>query len=197
MTPPADLPDPDPTSVECPTAAAEAARPDQSSSDGLPNTLPLDQVPAVGQKEPPSTAAQLIIAAATPGRSADDTDHVRRRAAPPNTPARSATGQPRLRVMRGLRLHAEYPVYEGQNFIGRRDDEPVDIDLGDQEPADCVWSSRRHALLTLTGGLLRIQDLHSRNGTFVNRHRVYPGQTRTLMADDVIQVGTVQLKVLL
>jgi pSer/pThr/pTyr-binding forkhead associated (FHA) protein len=101
-----------------------------------------------------------------------------------------------LRVLRGLKLHVEFPVYEGDTYIGRRDDEPVDIDLGDQEPADRIWSSRRHARLTFADGLLTLEDLHSMNGTFVNRHRLYPGQKRSLSAGDVIQIGTVQLKVL-
>jgi len=71
----------------------------------------------------------------------------------------------------------------------------VDIDLEDQEPPDRVWSSRQHALITLEGGKLSIEDLNSSNGTFVNRARIYPGQKCDLNPNDVIQIGTVQLKV--
>jgi hypothetical protein len=103
--------------------------------------------------------------------------------------------QPKLVVQRGLKLNVEYPIYEGHNFIGRADEKPVDIDLDDQEPPDRVWSSRQHALITFENSELLLEDLNSANGTFVNRTRVYPGQKRPLAPNDVIQVGTVQLKV--
>jgi len=103
--------------------------------------------------------------------------------------------QPKLVVQRGLKLNVEYPIYEGHNFIGRADEKPVDIDLDDQEPPDRVWSSRQHALITFENSEILLEDLNSANGTFVNRTRVYPGQKRPLAPNDVIQVGTVQLKV--
>ena len=98
--------------------------------------------------------------------------------------------------MRGQKINQEFPIYEGHNFIGRADEKPVDIDLDDQEPPDRVWSSRQHALITLEGGKLSIEDLNSANGTFVNRVRIYPGQKRELAVGDVLQVGTVQMKLL-
>jgi FHA domain len=103
--------------------------------------------------------------------------------------------QPRLVVLRGLKLNVEYPLYEGLNFIGRADEKPVDVDLEDQEPPDRVWSSRQHAVINFEEGKLAIEDLNSSNGTFVNRTRVYPNQKRPLNLGDVIQIGTVQLKV--
>jgi hypothetical protein len=102
--------------------------------------------------------------------------------------------KPRLVVLRGLKINVEYPVYEGNNFIGRADEKPVDIDLDDQEPPDRVWSSRQHALIVYENGELALEDLNSANGTFVNRTRVYPGQKRPLAPNDVVQIGTVQLK---
>jgi len=122
-------------------------------------------------------------------------------AAPAAAPAPAAPGaklaadaKPRLVVLRGLKLNVEYPIYEGNNFIGRADEKPVDIDLDDQEPPDRVWSSRQHALVVFENGELNLEDLNSANGTFVNRTRVYPGQKRAIAPNDVIQVGTVQLK---
>src|SRR5262245_54351436 len=103
--------------------------------------------------------------------------------------------QPKLVVLRGLKINVEYPVYEGNNFVGRADEKPVDIDLDDQEPPDRVWSSRQHCLLTYENSELHVEDLNSANGTFVNRTRVYPGQKRGLNVGDVLQVGTVQLKI--
>ena len=101
-----------------------------------------------------------------------------------------------LKVLRGLRVSVEYRLYDGRNLIGRADDRPVDIDLRDQEPRDTVWASRHHAVLTLAAGVLTVEDLHSTNGTYVNRHRVPPGTTRALSMDDVLQIGTIQLKVI-
>jgi hypothetical protein len=101
----------------------------------------------------------------------------------------------RLRVIRGLRVTIEYPLFEGQNLIGRSDDRPVDIDLRDQEPLDRIWASRQHAVLAVEGEVMTVEDLHSTNGTYVNRHRLPPGSKRRLKADDVLQIGTIQLKV--
>jgi hypothetical protein len=103
--------------------------------------------------------------------------------------------RPKLVVLRGQRMNVEYPIYEGDNYVGRADDKPVDVDLEDQEPEDRIWSSRQHALITFEGGQLAIEDLNSTNGTFVNRTRVDPGKKRPLQVNDVIQIGTVQMKV--
>lgn len=109
----------------------------------------------------------------------------------------SLGAKPRLVVLRGLRIGVEYPLYEGHNFIGRMDEKPVDIDLEDQESPDRVLCSRQHAVITFEEGKLIIEDLNSTNYTYVNRTKIYPGQRRPLKANDLIQVGTVQLKVLL
>ncbi len=118
-------------------------------------------------------------------------------AEPAEAPAAAlpAGAQLRLVVLRGLKINTEYPLYEGLNFIGRTDERPVDIDLEDQEPPDRIWSSRQHACISLENGVLAIEDLNSANGTFVNRTRVYPGQKRELNLNDVVQIGTVQMRV--
>ncbi len=104
-------------------------------------------------------------------------------------------GNPRLVVLRGQKINVEYPLYEGDNYIGRADEKPVDIDLEDQEPPDRIWSSRQHALIHSEDGILTVEDLNSSNGTFINRTRLYPGQKRVLNFDDIVQIGTVQMKV--
>jgi hypothetical protein len=119
-------------------------------------------------------------------------------AAPPGggpAAAFAADAKPRLSVIRGVKIGVEYPIYEGENFIGRADEKPVDIDLEDQEPPDRIWSSRQHACIIFQNGEMTIEDLNSSNGTFVNRTRVYPGQKRQLGVNDVVQIGTVQMKV--
>ena len=93
--------------------------------------------------------------------------------------------KPKLVVLRGQRVNVEYPLYYGDNYVGRADEKPVDVDL----------ESRQHALISFEEGQLAIEDLNSTNGTFVNRTRVHPGQKRPLQVNDVIQIGTVQMKV--
>lgn len=116
---------------------------------------------------------------------------------PLSTTPTPGTGKPKLIVLRGQRMDAVYPVYAGKNYIGRTDDKPVDIDLEDQEATDRIWASRQHAVITLENGHLSIEDLNSLNGTFVNRNRVHPGQVKELRENDVIQVGTVHMKVVM
>ena len=55
---------------------------------------------------------------------------------------------------------------------------------------------RQHALVTYEDGKLVVEDLNSANGTFVNRVRIYPGQKRDLAVGDVLQIGTVQMKLI-
>ncbi len=100
-------------------------------------------------------------------------------------------------VQRGLKIGEEYNVFAGENYVGRADEKPVDIDLTFQEPEDRVWCSRQHALLVFDdgAGTLTIEDLNSSNGTFVNRERVYPGQPRQLFVGNTIQIGTVHMRV--
>ena len=137
---------------------------------------------------PPAAPVEPEVSAAPPVEPAAP-------APPAAAPAPlAAEAQPKLVVIRGQKLNAEYPIYPDLNFIGRADEKPVDIDLEDQEPPDRVWCSRQHALITFEGGLLTIEDLNSANGTYVNRNRVYPGQKRQLSVNDVIQIGNVQMK---
>jgi len=116
-------------------------------------------------------------------------------ASAPKTQRPAAEPRAKLRVIRGRRLNAVFPIYEGDNLVGRRDDRPVDIDLSDLEPPERIWSSRCHAMITVNPDGITIDDLDSLNGTFVNRNRVVPGEPRPLALDDVVQIGTIQFKV--
>jgi hypothetical protein len=108
-----------------------------------------------------------------------------------------AGAQIKLVVQRGLKIGEEYNIFAGENFIGRADEKPVDVDLTFQEPEDRVWCSRQHALIVYDDatGTLTIEDLNSSNGTFVNRARVYPGQPAQLFAGNTIQIGTVHMRI--
>jgi pSer/pThr/pTyr-binding forkhead associated (FHA) protein len=70
----------------------------------------------------------------------------------------------------------------------------VDIDLSTQEAEGQVWSSRLHAAVFSQNGSLQLEDLNSLNGTWLNGARVHPGQRRPIQPGDVVQVGTVQLR---
>jgi hypothetical protein len=143
---------------------------------------PLPAVP-LAETAPAATAAPPQSAAAQPA------------AAPPVGAVLPAGAQPRLMVLRGQKRNVEYPIYEGLNFIGRADEKPVDIDLEDQEPPDRIWCSRQHACLSFENNEMFLEDLNSANGTYVNRTRIYPSQKRQLAPNDIIQIGNVQLKV--
>lgn len=104
--------------------------------------------------------------------------------------------KPRLEVVRGERLGSTFPVLEGRNVVGRMVNGPVDIDLTGQEPPERVWTSRHHACVIFDGKAVILEDMNSLNGTFVNRQRVFPGQQRVLQPNDVVQIGTVQLRML-
>jgi serine/threonine protein kinase len=117
-------------------------------------------------------------------------------------PQKGASGrlpcpEPCLVVIRGQKLGVKYPIFEGENYVGRADEKPVDIDLEDQETPDRVWTSRQHACISFENNQMFIEDLNSATGTYVNRTRVYPGSRRPLAIEDVVQIGTVQMKVVL
>jgi hypothetical protein len=213
-----DLSIPAPSLSELPSESAppeislEMISPPVISEDlELPETKRIDQIPMVESlsKEPetaaptveptpvvqeveplPVTPVPVSPAIAETSTTAPTVPAPKQNVVPPAL-------KPKLVVIRGEKIDMEYPVYPGKNYIGRTDDKPVDIDLENQEPADRIWSSRQHAIITFENGVLTIEDLNSLNGTFVNRTRVHPGQNRTLHSDDIVQIGTVQMRVVL
>jgi hypothetical protein len=166
----------------------------------LETTPPVAEIP---QEPPPTVPMECSPASVAPSQHVPPLDQTAVQdstqviSVPPGDSDRLPPGaQPKLVVLRGIKISVEYPVYEGLNYIGRPDERPVDIDLEDQEPPDRIWSSRQHACINYEDGTLVIEDLNSSNGTFVNRSRLNPGQKRTLKANDIIQIGTVQMKVM-
>jgi hypothetical protein len=157
----------------------------------IPEPAPL---PAMA---PPIEAADVAAAVAAPPPAAPPAAPAAKPAAGP-TPGRSSVpvgSKPKLVVKRGQKVGYEFPIYADDNYVGRADEKPVDIDLEDQEPPDRVWCSRQHALIHYdeNAGNITLEDLNSANGTYVNRERVYPGQPRQLFVNDTIQIGTVHL----
>lgn len=72
----------------------------------------------------------------------------------------------------------EIPLKRQRIVIGRHTDCQVRIPLASV--------SRQHCELQLTGGRIAIQDLKSRNGTYVNRKRV---EQADLSAGDLVGIG--------
>lgn len=83
---------------------------------------------------------------------------------------------PRLVSRRG-----EWLLSEGSNLVGRDRDCAVRIDSS--------TLSRRHARIVVTTGETTLEDLGSKNGTFVNGNRVT--QSVVLRDGDQIQLGSV------
>lgn len=70
----------------------------------------------------------------------------------------------------------EYALTEGEHLIGRAPDAEVRIDSSEV--------SRRHALIVIDGGTATIDDLGSKNGTFLRGRRVCE-PTRLVDADEI------------
>jgi predicted component of type VI protein secretion system len=159
--------------------------------------------PSVAASTPAAVPASDPAAGATPhdsrlarGLPVEELPPAHPSVIPTDTPPPSAMPfPPRLVVVRGERLGVEFAVLDGKNYVGRTGDRAVDIDLEGQEALERTWASRQHAVVTFDHGALSIEDLNSLNGTFVNRARLHPGQPRLLQSGDVVQIGTVQLRV--
>lgn len=95
----------------------------------------------------------------------------------------------------GPRLVLVHGVYEGKTFalqrmeqtagrwtIGRQRDAAISLDYDG-------YVSAEHAAITTTGGKHYLQDLNSKNGTFLNWETVAPGQVVALRPADVVGVG--------
>ena len=51
------------------------------------------------------------------------------------------------------------------------------------------YVSRKHAILTVEGGVFQIQDCGGTNGTFINNHRLSKGEQAHLRTGDEIGLG--------
>jgi predicted component of type VI protein secretion system len=91
-----------------------------------------------------------------------------------------------LTVLSGPFLGQKIAVSHGKLLIGRE----VDCHLR----PDSSLVSRHHAALLLDDFTLRVRDLGSRNGTFVNDHRIGIGEV-VLLHGDVVTVGDMTCQV--
>ena len=83
-----------------------------------------------------------------------------------------------------------WPIRSGRTTLGREGVvDPADIALGDAS------ASARHALIQGDGttGHAFIEDLGSRNGTFINEQRLNKGEQRQVHDNDRIRLGSITL----
>jgi hypothetical protein len=100
-----------------------------------------------------------------------------------------------LEVVRGAKVGRLYPVPPGETVLGNARNGTVGIDLADQEGSGPRRMAARQARLQCSGQSLSLFDLGSPGGTFVNRERLVPFQARQLRPGDVVQLASVQLRV--
>ncbi len=162
----------------------------------------LEKVTVASEEDEQDTGEMLPIEIALAAESIGTKDnhklegkneHKSAQTSPKGTPRTN----PRLFVLRGHYPNREYRLIPGMNLIGRTDQTAVDIDLEDQENEGSIWSSRQHASIQLENNKLIIEDLNSKNGTFVNRIKLRPGQKCELLPNDIIHIGSIQFKVLI
>jgi DNA-binding winged helix-turn-helix (wHTH) protein len=92
-------------------------------------------------------------------------------------------GQPSGTSVRLTWAGHDFLLHEGENIIGRDPDVAV--------PINASIVSRRHARVMVHHGFAELEDLGSKNGTFVGSERVV--ETRSLHDGDVIKVGDYQM----
>lgn len=86
----------------------------------------------------------------------------------------------RLRILSGPHAGETIQIRRGKLLIGREED--------CQLRPDSEFVSRHHCVLLLDDYTLRIRDLGSKNGTFVNGRRIGTSET-ILLHDDMISIG--------
>ncbi len=100
---------------------------------------------------------------------------VEQAAAEPSWPSSSS-----CRLASGRR---RYPLFEGENLLGRAPDVGVMI--------ESTRASRRHARIVVLGERVTLEDLRSRNGTFLNGRRIEAAAD--LSDGDTIEIGPVAM----
>jgi pSer/pThr/pTyr-binding forkhead associated (FHA) protein len=86
----------------------------------------------------------------------------------------------RLRVISGPHAGETFDVTRGKLLIGREED--------CQLRPESEFVSRHHCVLLVDDYTLRVRDLGSKNGTFVNGRRITSGET-ILLHDDMLSIG--------
>lgn len=97
--------------------------------------------------------------------------------------------QIKLRVLQGSHEGKEIDVAVEKFLIGRSDSCQL------RPKSESV--SRKHCIIVLRDGKVLIQDLKSRNGTFVNEKRLPSDRAKVLRAGDHLRVGKLQFELVI
>jgi len=92
----------------------------------------------------------------------------------------ASAGNPLYRIVLGSQ---KFPLSEGDNVLGRHPDARVQIDH--------TSISRQHARISIQAGRAVLEDLKSRNGTFLRGRRLT--SSSNLRDGDVIRLGLVTM----
>ncbi len=97
--------------------------------------------------------------------------------------------QLKLKVLSGSHAGKEIPVAADKFLIGRSESCQL------RPKSDSV--SRRHCILVAKEGRVLLQDLKSRNGTYVNDKRLPTDKAKVLKAGDHLRVGKLEFEVMI
>ncbi|WP_407699872.1 FHA domain-containing protein [Stieleria sedimenti] len=97
--------------------------------------------------------------------------------------------QVKLRVMTGSHEGTEIPISGDKFLIGRSESCQL------RPKSDSI--SRKHCILVIRDGRLLIQDLKSRNGTYVNEKRLPSDRAKVLSAGDSLKIGKLLFEVVI
>ena len=170
-----------------------------------PPQRPIRSPPSTRRLRPPRLTAPARPPASTAGEPSPASEAATGDLTPPPPPAAapapaaasaSAAFKAKLSLLRGGRKGQEFPLDNGQNFIGRWDPETgsfPEVDLEQDDPEAKI--SRKHALIIIEGAKITIEDIGSLNGTYVNRgNRLIPGTPLEIKAGDEVIIGKTFLK---
>lgn len=97
--------------------------------------------------------------------------------------------QVKLKVMTGSHEGTEIPIAGEKFLIGRSETCQL------RPKSDSI--SRKHCILVIREGRVLVQDLKSRNGTFVNEKRLPADRAKIVAAGDVLKVGKLQFELVI
>ncbi len=103
----------------------------------------------------------------------------------------------KLKVVKGVTPGREFEIVEGMNLLGRgaEANEWHLIDLAEEDADEKI--SRRHAVIEKHGSMVKIKDLGSLNGTYVNStDRLVEGAEMDLCDGDKVMLGRMALVVI-
>lgn len=99
---------------------------------------------------------------------------------------KASSSPPSLLIIHGSQMGSRLLLAPGRSVMGR--DPSADLQLHDSSV------SRRHAAFSVAGDGVRLTDLGSANGTFVNDLRMDPNSSILLLPDMLIKMGGVLMK---